>query len=195
MDGAQPLHDWLARFTEKLPDLLKTLAQRGAMVYGGEMTGKFDTGHQVSPPSHRPRQAQLAISSGRLAQSFLQTPSKSAGDRFLNIRTEGARVSVEFGSNVPYANIQNTGGAIAATPKMAGFFMAMFIETGGGSARGKTLGDPFWLAMFIHAKEGHPITIRATGYAAAAERAAKKSLPEIFRTTTEEVLRGVIDGR
>lgn len=164
MDGSA-----FEKFRAGIPQLLKTVGQRGMDLVGASVSMEMDAGYPVEAPSHRAKQAQLAVSGGRLLQSFMTgAAAKSgrvkAGDRIREFKVDESKVKVKVASGVPYAAIHDTGGSISPTPKMRKFFMAMWLKTGGKTENGRVLGDPFWFAMFVHASKGKAIVIPRRAY-------------------------------
>jgi len=193
--SAEQFQQRLNKWKTGVPVVLKSVAQRGAMVYYGNISAQMGEGYKVEAPSHRPKQSVLAISSGRLLQSFGQTPSQyPKSDRIFDVDLSGDKVDVKIGSNVPYASIQNRGGSINPTPKMARFFLTMWLKTGGGSVKGKLTGDPFWFAMWIHAKQGKPFNIPAKNFKEGADRDAAQQIPQASYEIIKAELQKLIDG-
>lgn len=57
--------------------------------------------------------------------------------------------SIRWASDVPYANIQNSGGTITVTPKMRGFFWYRFRVASGGNKKKFNAEALFWKAMAL----------------------------------------------
>lgn len=174
-----------------IPSLLKGIAQRGMDLYGGAVSAEFDTGGRVIAPDHRPKQTRLAGNSNRLVQSFLnnavsKSGSSEPGDRVREEKFTDTTVKVRYGSNVPYANIHDKGGAVIPNEKMARFFLRMWLQAGGKSKDGQILGDPFWFAMFIHAKRNHPFIFHAVGYSDRAQQTVDEGWHETMEALAND---------
>lgn len=68
----------------------------------------------------------VAINTGKLFRSF----ARGSEGNVYKVKESGAIFELEYGSDLPYAKIQETGGFIRSKGKMEGFFWARFRETG-----------------------------------------------------------------
>lgn len=161
------LEQQLRQKMKRLPYILGTEAVRMArrqIDQGGTIDGGF------KPWSQRKQQAFMATqtvirkgSTGKLEASHTKIKFTDQGKHNNNrgllnpggkmyraIKYTVSENTVSVGvdlKTIPYAEIHNEGGKIPITPKMRGFFLAKFRETG----------NPFWFNMSRH--KGNTITM------------------------------------
>lgn len=68
----------------------------------------------------------LAINTGKLFRSF----ARSSEGNVYRVQESSGNFELEYGSDLPYARIQETGGFIKTKGKMEGYFWARYKETG-----------------------------------------------------------------
>lgn len=68
----------------------------------------------------------LAINTGKLFRSF----ARGSEGNVYRVRESSGNFELEYGSDLPYARIQETGGFIKSKGKMEGYFWARYKETG-----------------------------------------------------------------
>ena len=68
----------------------------------------------------------VAINTGKLFRSF----ARGSEGNVYKVTESGRIFELEYGSDLPYARIQETGGFIASKGKMEGYFWARYRETG-----------------------------------------------------------------
>ena len=68
----------------------------------------------------------VAINTGKLFRSF----ARGSEGNVYKVTESGGIFGLEYGSDLPYARIQETGGFIASKGKMEGYFWARYRETG-----------------------------------------------------------------
>ena len=68
----------------------------------------------------------LAINTGKLFRSF----ARGSEGNVYRVQESSGNFELEYGSDLPYARIQETGGFIKSKGKMEGYFWARYKETG-----------------------------------------------------------------
>ncbi|HZV12298.1 MAG TPA: hypothetical protein VFA55_03720 [Candidatus Kapabacteria bacterium] len=152
---------------------LPEIGNRVAEYFGDLATANMVQASAVSLPDHRPGIAGVLQSSGALAKSWsLNAGSGNSGLQYTANVSDG-KLSITLGSTLPYAAIQQYGGAITPTEKMRRFMLAMVIQT-----QGK---DDFWVKMLGHVLHGEPIIIKPTNYLDAPQKMFAERAREVIK--------------
>lgn len=159
---------------QRLQSDLPQIAAEVTEHFGRIVAGNIQPGSYIKPPDHRWGNAgTLYNSSGALSRSF--QISAGSQDTIFHVTVSGAVAHVIIGSSLPYAAIQNTGGAIVGTPRMTSFFWAMYYQSK----------DEFWKGLALHTRKGLPIIIKPTDYLTKAE--------QLFAEEADRVLAQICD--
>ena len=174
-------------------NLEKSLPKVGTKIlatFGDEVSQNIRSSSKITAPAHRPGISDaLQMSSGRLLRSWSTAIESGKKDRTVTQKFSGGKFTWELASKVPYARIQDKGGAIPATPKMVKFFWAMQYKLGKGSA------DTFWRGMAIHAMMKRAIIIKPTNYLKSAQQSwntnVNKAAHDFLLAAFNEAVAGV----
>lgn len=170
------INDMQKRLNAALPDI----GTKAIGAFGDLLATSVIQQSAILPPDHRPGIAgALQVSSGALVRSLSLNAGADNGAAAGNtamqftMNASGGKLSITLGSNLPYAAIQQYGGAITPTEKMRRFMLAMVIQT-----QGK---DDFWVKMLGHVTHGAPIIIKPTNYLDAPMQKFSETVPEIVQ--------------
>lgn len=162
-DGS--VEEFVERFKAKLPKVGKDLL----VYFGAEVQGNILDGTRIVPPQHRAGiGGQLQMSSGRLGRSYDVAVKSADKDREYSVDVKEGAITLALQSKVPYATIQNRGGAITITPKARRFFWAMYYQEGKK--------DDFWKALAL---KKTPIVIKATDFFNKSVQGFKQNAEEV----------------
>jgi hypothetical protein len=176
----QQLGAAISKMADALNAALPDIGDKITGYFGDLVTANIVQTSGVVAPDHRPGIAGVVQSSGALANSWsLNTGSGNNGLQYVATISDG-KLTITLGSNLPYAAIQQYGGAITPTEKMRRFMLAMVIQT-----QGK---DDFWVRMLGHVTHGLPIIIKPTNYLDTPQEIFMDGAPEVVKTLLINVM-------
>lgn len=104
------INDQLLRFPFVMQALIGTQMERSGLK------------ERIAPSTS----TKLAINTGKLFRSF----ARGSEGNVYRVQESSGNFELEYGSDLPYARIQETGGFIKSKGKMEGYFWARYKETG-----------------------------------------------------------------
>jgi len=113
--------------------------------------------------------------SGDLLNSF----KRGDENNIYKVNFTDTDIDIEWGSKLPYAQIQENGGQIQATEKMEGFFWYKFYSTK----------DDYFKNIALRVKSGKPLNIKAKHYQRDGWKTFEKTyLPKLVDDLTKNIM-------